>query len=61
MVSELVDVMDVIEEIKRLKGISDEEIAIEREKMLEKKGGFANKIFLIWSEKDDYQSNEIKR
>jgi predicted house-cleaning noncanonical NTP pyrophosphatase (MazG superfamily) len=61
LIGEMADVIDVIEEIKKLKNISDEEIKTERLKNMEKKGGFDEKIFLVWSEKDDYQSNEIKR
>ena len=61
LISEMADVLDVIDEIKKLKNISDEEIKNEQAKNLDKKGGFEKKIFLVWSQKDDYQSNEIKR
>lgn len=61
LISEMADVMDVIDEIKKLKNISDEEIKIAQKRNAEKKGGFNKKIFLVWSEKDDYQSNEIRR
>ena len=61
LVSELADVMDVIDEIKKLKGISEESIKEKQKINFEKKGGFDKKIFLLWSEKDDYKSNEIKR
>jgi len=60
-ISEIADVMDILEAIKRLKNISDEEIKKAQQESLEKKGGFDKKTFLVWSQKDDYQSNEIKR
>ena len=61
LVSELADTIDVIDEIKKLKNISEEEIRSGQLKNAEKKGGFEKKIFLVWSQKDDYQSNEIRR
>lgn len=60
-ISEIADILDVIEEIKKLKEISDEEIKAKQLENHDKKGGFDSKTFLVWSQKDDYQSNEIKR
>lgn len=58
LINELADVMEVIEEIKKLKRITDKEIKIERKKNMDKKGGFKKKIFLVWSEDTGYKTNE---
>lgn len=55
---ELADVVDVIEEIKRLKGITNEQLANAQTKAFEKKGGFEKRLFLLWSANDDYKTNE---
>jgi len=60
-VAEIADIMDVVDEIKKIKNISNKEIKEKQKKNFEKKGGFDKKIFLVWSEKDDYKSNEIRR
>jgi len=57
--AEIADIYDVLEEIKKLKNISDDEIKVAQQESLEKKGGFDKKTFLVWSEKDDYKSNEM--
>lgn len=58
LVSELGDVLDVIDEIKKLKGISEEELAASRAKEFERKGGFAKRLFLFWTTDSGYRSNE---
>jgi len=58
LIGEMADVMDVIEEIKKLKNISDKELRLEQIKNDERRGGFDKKIYLVWSEKSDYKSNE---
>lgn len=60
LVSELADVIDVIEEIKKTEGITDAEIAEARQASFDKKGGFANKTFLEWAEDDGYESGKNK-
>ena len=57
---ELADVLDVIEEIKRLKGITDDEIREAQEINSKKKGGFIKRLFLVWSSDDGYKTNEKK-
>jgi hypothetical protein len=54
----LADVLDVIREVKLLKGISDVELRAAQEAAHEKKGGFAKKLFLVWSSDDGYKTNE---
>lgn len=61
IISELADVIDVIDEIRKLKNISDNDIRKERLKNAARKGGFDKKIFLFWSEDAGYKTNEIKR
>lgn len=58
---EIADVLDVIREVKLLKGITDAEIRLEEEKAYEKKGGFEKRLFLEWSSDDGYVTNEKKR
>jgi predicted house-cleaning noncanonical NTP pyrophosphatase (MazG superfamily) len=57
-VKELADVLQVIEAVKSLKGITDEEVEAMREARLEKRGGFLKKILLIWSEDDGYEAKK---
>lgn len=59
IVDELADVLDVIDEIKKVFRIKSEEIRNMQRINSQKKGGFKKKIFLIWSEaNDDYKTNE---
>lgn len=58
LINELADVIDVIEEIKKMKKISSKEIEDARKKSMTKKGGFKDRIFLIWSSDDKYRTNE---
>lgn len=58
LASEIGDVLDVIEEIKRVKKIPEREIASARKKAYETKGGFKKKLFLVWSSDDGYRTNE---
>ena len=54
------DVLDVIEEIKKLKKITDKQVKDAQKLNFEKKGGFEKKIFLFWSSDTGYKSNERK-
>jgi predicted house-cleaning noncanonical NTP pyrophosphatase (MazG superfamily) len=58
LISELADVLAVINEIKKFKKISEEEVKDALAKNFDRKGGFDKRIFLVWSEGDDYKSNE---
>ena len=58
LVAELADVVDVIEELKKAKHISDTELAAAQAENQKKKGGFAKRLFLIWSSDDGYKTNE---
>ena len=59
IVSELADIMAVIEEIKKLKGINEDELLEAVKNNEEKKGGFEKRLFLVWSSDTDYKTNEI--
>lgn len=50
MVAEMGDLLDVIDAIRVEYGVSDEELAASRAVQFEKKGGFARRLFLLWSE-----------
>lgn len=60
LIEELADVQDVIDEIKRLKGITAEEVRAAQSAAREKKGGFEKRLFLEWSSDDGYTTNEKK-
>ncbi len=60
IMTELADVVDVIEEIKKVFNIRENEIKIVRKKAFNKKGGFNKKLFLYWSEDTGYKTNERK-
>lgn len=60
LISELADVLDVIKELQKTNTISDAEIAAAQEINFKKKGGFAKRLFLLWSSDDGYQTNETK-
>lgn len=57
IVEEIADVLDVIDEILKLKKISPKQIADQKKKNLEKKGGFEKRLFLVWSSDDGYKTN----
>lgn len=57
-ISELADVMDVMDEILKLKSISKKEIKNKQEENFKKKGGFKKRLFLIWSSNDGYKSSK---
>ena len=58
LVSELGDVIDVLDEVRVLKNISDEELSAAREESNARKGGFKERIFLIWSSDDNYKKDK---
>lgn len=61
LISELADVIDVIDEIRRLKKISPAQVKAAQKENAQKKGGFKKRLFLLWgSVEDGYQSNEKK-
>src|SRR3989344_6306364 len=57
LVSELADIIDVLEEIKRVKKIPDRQISTARQANFKRKGGFRKRLFLVWSSDDGYRSN----
>jgi len=58
LISELGDLLDVIDEIKKHFKISAKEISSSRKNEFKRKGGFAKKLYLIWAEDTGYKSNE---
>ncbi len=59
-VSELADVLNVIEEIKKLKKITSKQIKNAQKLNFKVKGGFKKKLFLFWSSDTNYKNNERK-
>jgi len=58
IISELADIIDVIEEIKKRKKITTQEIKKAQKEALKRKGGFKKRLFLTWSSDDNYKTNE---
>lgn len=58
LASELADILAVIDEIRKVEDISDEELAMAIATNHQKKGGFEKRLFLEWSSDDGYKSNE---
>jgi len=56
-IEEIADVLDVIDEILKFKKITPRQIADQKKKNLEKKGGFGKRLYLIWSSDDGYKTN----
>ncbi len=58
LISELADVLDVVQEIKRFKGITNQQIKNAQKEGTKIKGGFKKRLFLIWSSDTGYKTNE---
>lgn len=58
LVSELNDILQVIDEIKRVAKVSSGDIAIVRRSANQLKGGFKKRLFLVWSSDTGYRTNE---
>lgn len=60
LVSELADVIEVTEEIKKFKKISCKELVEARKENMKRKGGFKKRLYLVWAEDTGYRTNERK-
>jgi len=60
IISEIGDVLDVIDEIKRNLSISSTEITASRKSEFKRKGGFKKRQYLVWAEDTGYKTNERK-
>lgn len=60
IIEEMGDVLDVIDEIKRVLKIKASELTKDRKKAFTKKGSFKKRIYLVWSSNTGYKSNERK-
>lgn len=58
LIDEIADVMDVLDEICRVKKITKRSIQKIQTEHQKTKGGFKKKYFLVWSQKDEYKTNE---
>ena len=58
LTSELADVIEVLEEIRRFKKIKPSCIIDERKKNMLRKGGFKKRFYLAWAEDNGYRTNE---
>ncbi len=58
LTSELADVLDVIQEIKKFKKITDSQVKKAQKEAQKIKGGFKKRLFLIWSSDTGYKTNE---
>lgn len=53
LISELADLLEVFESLLEAKGISKEAVVQEQELRREKRGGFRDRIKLLWTDKKD--------
>lgn len=60
MLAELADVQDVVDAVRKEFGITPKEMRDAQAMNAKKKGGFRARVYLEWSERDDYQTNERK-
>lgn len=60
LLEELADLYTVLEEIRVVRDISDEELETAYREGMRKKGGFTKRLFLEWSSDDGYSTNENK-
>ncbi len=58
MAGELANVQAVVDEVRRAFGIRPAELALALKENFRKKGGFKKRIYLVWSETDNYRTNE---
>lgn len=58
LISELADVLDVIQEIKKFKKITNQQIEKAQKESSNRKGGFKKRLFLFWSSDTGYKTNE---
>ncbi len=58
IIKELADIEAVTDEIKKVYGITKEELKFAKKANFDKKGGFDKKLFLVWSEDTGYKTNE---
>ena len=60
LMHEMHDVLAVIDEIKKHHKIQTAEFNAIRKENMKKKGGFAQRLWLVWSEDNGYKTNEKK-
>lgn len=58
LISEVGDVLDVIDEIVRVNKISSKDLRTSRRSAMLKKGGFRKRYYLHWSADNGYRTNE---
>jgi predicted house-cleaning noncanonical NTP pyrophosphatase (MazG superfamily) len=58
LMSEIADVVAVVDEIKKFKKITDGELKAAMKANMERKGGFKKKLYLVWSQDTGYRTNE---
>jgi predicted house-cleaning noncanonical NTP pyrophosphatase (MazG superfamily) len=58
LIDELADVTVVINEIKKLKKITEKDVKTAMQANIKRKGRFMKKLYLVWSEDTGYKTNE---
>ena len=58
LISEMADIVEVIEEIKRFKKITSQQVENARKANFRRKGGFKKRLFLVCASDTGYRSNE---
>ena len=57
LIKEIADLVDVVDALRKLNEISDEELAVALATRREKRGGFSKRQYVLWTEDDGYRSN----
>lgn len=57
VLKELADLLEIIDALKVAKGLTDEEVTAMRKERFLKRGGFAKRLYMYWSEDDGYEAN----
>lgn len=60
LMNEICDVLAVVDEIKKYNKIQLAELNSVRKENMKNKGGFAKRLWLVWSEDNGYRTNEKK-
>ncbi len=58
LTEELADLVDVVEEIRKLNKITPKALLDQREENQKKEGGFKKRLFLLWTSDDGYKTKE---
>ncbi len=59
IIQEIADLLEVIDALKARNGITDAEVTAAKADRVMARGGFAERIMLLWSEDDGYEAGKM--